>query len=479
MSAILHLDLETQNHPYLGHKSSPRHPENYVVMVGRAIDRPDENGQMQMGAREHWYYNSKEEAEDWLDIPDEVTLLVAHNAPFELDWMLVQQREKILAFIKRGGRVFCTAYGHYLLSNQQDTYPALDEVAPMYGGSHKVDGIKILWNQGVLTADIDPALLTEYLIGDQGDIENTRRVFYGEMQQLVQRGMWNMALTRMEGMLFCALAVDAGLFVHRQTAMRQLKQLQKETDELTCTFKVYRTHIDPDCDFKETSRFQMSAWLFGGALKFDARVPSIDEATGKERMEKADFYKFANGIEVEVPEAGFSDTELASLEWDHGKLERYKSGKNKDLPKPIRKDTDRVKMKNGKRVQQLGPLIDLAKLPQDIKKAFDREFTGKQKLADETPVYSTSADAIEVLAKRSEFSEGVQDVLQSLSRFAKVNKDLGTYYLREECDEEGNVVKQSGMLQYLRDDDYINHGLNCTSTVTSRLSSTKPRMLGL
>lgn len=470
MSAIMHLDLETENNPYLGHKSSPRHPDNFVVMVGRAIDRPDPTtGQLVLGEREHWYFKTKEEAANWLDIPDDVTLLVAHNAPFEMDWMLHQQREKIVAFLKRGGRVFCTAYGHYLLSNQQATYPALDDIAPLYGGSHKVDGIKILWDQGVLTSQIDRDLLTEYLIGPEGDIENTRKVFYGEMQQLQKRGMWNMALTRMEGMVFCAFAMDSGLFVHRAVADRQRNQLEQELAKLTTLFEGYRTHIDPECEFKETSPFMMSAWLFGGALKFDARVQSIDEETGKPRLEKADFYKFGERF-VEVTD----DIDTGVLEWEHGTLELYKSGKNKGMPKVYRRDTDRIKMKNGKKIQLLGPLIDLSKLPADIKKAFDKEFTGKRELSDGTKVYSTSAEAIEVLAVRTEFSEGVQGVLQALRQFAKMNKDLGTYYLKEECDEEGNVIKQSGMLQYLRDDDYINHQLNCTSTVTSRLSSNKP-----
>lgn len=475
MSAIMHIDLETENNPFLGHKASPRHPDNFVVMVGRAIDRPDPaTGQLKLGEREHWYYKNKHEAANWLDIPDDVTLLVAHNAPFELDWMLVQQREVLLKFLARGGRVFCTAYGHYLLSNQQSTYPALDEVAPLYGGSHKVDGIKILWDQGVLTSQIDRALLTEYLIGPEGDIENTRKVFYGEMQQLQKRGMWNMALTRMEGMLFCAFAMDSGLLVHAGVATRQRAEIEEKINKLTALFAGYRTHIDPECEFKETSRFMMSAWLFGGPLKYKARVESIDEETGKVRMQKADFYKFGDTF-VEVPEPdGFSDDQIPSLVWDHGEPDIYKSGKNKGLLRVHRRDTDRVKMKNGTKIQILGPLIDLSKLPADIKKAFDKEFTGAQELSDGSKVYSTSSDAIEVLAKRTEFSAGVQEILQSLAQFAKLNKDLGTYYLKEECDEEGNVTKQSGMLQYLRPDWFINHQLNCTSTVTSRLSSNKP-----
>src|SRR5690606_641657 len=95
---------------------------------------------------------------------------------------------------------------------------------------------------------------------------------------------------------------------------------------------------------------------------------------------------------------------------------------------------------------------------------------------DGSPVYSTGADAIEMLSKRQEFDEASRDMLTNLLKFAKIDKDLGTYYLREKCDDEGNVLKQSGMLQYLTEYDIVHHVLNTTSTVTTRLSSNRPNM---
>src|SRR5574337_782722 len=211
--AIMVLDLETQNVPYYGALSSPRCPDNYVVAVGQAIEAAPFTGEIT-----GQYFNNKAESEAWLHIPDNVWLLVAHNAPFELDWMLHTQREEIEKFLKRGGRVFCTAYAEYLLTNQQSQYPSLDETAPKYGGTHKVDGIKILWEQGHLTSQIDKALLfDEYLLGPGGDIENTRKTFYGQWALLTERGMLAMALERMEGMLFNCYAMANGLYVNRRT----------------------------------------------------------------------------------------------------------------------------------------------------------------------------------------------------------------------------------------------------------------------
>lgn len=283
---IMFIDLEVENNEYYGSKASPRHPDNYVVMLGVAIDESPYSGE-----RVLTHYKSKEEARDWFKVPDDVWLIVAHNAPFELDWLLVQQREEVLKFLKRGGRFFCTAYAHYLLSNQQDTYPALNTIAPMYGGTQKVDGVKALWEQGYLTSQIDPDLLAEYLIGPNGDIENTRIVFYEQYQQLVERGMYKMAMERMEGMIFNCLAMDSGLKVDRKVAFAQLRKGEAELEALRQEFAKYREGLPAEAEFKETSDYHMSAWVYGGPLKYKARVPRTT-AEGELIYEKVECYAF-------------------------------------------------------------------------------------------------------------------------------------------------------------------------------------------
>jgi len=470
--SVMILDLEVENHEYYGTKASPRHPDNYVVMLGQAIESEPYAGERQL-----FHYKSKEEATSWLHIPDNVWLIVAHNAPFELDWMLVQQREEVLKFLKRGGRFFCTAYAHYLLSNQQDTYPALNTIAPMYGGTQKVDGVKALWEQGYLTSQIDPDLLAEYLIGPSGDIENTRIVFYEQYQQLVERGMYKMFVERMEGLIFNCLAMDSGLKVDRKVAFAQLRKGEAELEALRQEFAKYREGLPAEAEFKETSDYHMSAWVYGGPMKYRARVPSVD-AEGNPRYVKADFYQFGD-VYLPADTHAEGSREFAEAEFEHGPVVRYKAGRNKGLPKTFRRDTDEVQLKWGELLHYLPGIAPLEKLPEDVRESFLDEFAGKRSLADGSPVLSTGADALKVLAQRKEFSEETRRVLQGLLRFAKVDKDMGTYYLREKCDEEGNVTKRSGMLQYLNDLDYVHHTLNCTSTVTGRLSSNNPNFQNL
>ena len=481
---IMFLDLETQNKPYYGAVASPRHPDNFVVMNGFAIESVPYAGEVQYD-----HYRTKEEVPNqWLNIPDDVWLLVCHNAPFEMDWFLFQQRPQIMAYLKRGGRIFCTAYAEYLLSHQLSTYPSLDETAPKYGGTHKVDGIKILWEQGVLTADIDPALLAEYLVGPGGDIENTRKTFYGQYAKLVENGMLGMALTRMEGMIYNCLAMDSGLKIDPEVAERQRAEGEAKLAELTKGFAHYRSHIPEYVQFNPGSDFHMSAWLFGGPIKYTGRVPALNE-DGSQKWEKADFVKSLDGQLFLVTETGAVHQSYDGLTGDIWKnaeqadfdvsLERYKSGKNKGQSKVFREDTTTPKLKNAEMLFTCGPLVDLSLLPQNIYKEFVKEFSGARQLADNSPVYSTGKDCLDMLAARKEFPEHVIKILKDLQEFAKIDKDIGTYYLRQQMNDDGVVVKQSGMLQYMTAEGFVHHMLNCTSTVTTRLSSNRPNFQNL
>ena len=210
------VDLEVQNHPYYGQVASSFHPDNYIVAPGWRVDTVNDDGSVTVGETHTRYFNSKAESEagsDWFDAVDDCSLMVAHNAAFEIKWFISSYRDKFESFIKRGGRVLCTAMGHYLLSHQQDLYPALGEIAPSYGAGHKVDGVKILWEQGALTADIDKDLLLEYLGGPSGDIDNTATVFYSQMGQLAAANMVSMFYERCDSILAFAYCEWFGLHV--------------------------------------------------------------------------------------------------------------------------------------------------------------------------------------------------------------------------------------------------------------------------
>lgn len=476
MKALI-VDYETQNHEYLGHVASPYHPENYIVEeAGETV----EFGAGQTIVHPRWF-TRYESREDWLErskgirITPDVGIIVAHNLAYEASWWLQFHRDEFMAFLKRGGRIYCTAYAHYLLSNQQDQYPSLDDIAVTYGGTHKVDGVKALWEAGVLTADIDPELLHKYLYGPGGDIANTTKVFLGTWQQLAQRGMLKMALVRMDALLYNIFCMHNGLKID----MAKAAELKKENEDRLAALadelgSLLPADMPEECreQFNWGSDFDLSALIFGGPIVYTGRVNRTDD-DGNPIYEKIDAPHFKQGKETWTkPEAQCTFDEESGLWYDPDKKchqSRYTAGKNKGQPKFEKFVTDIPQTKNADLLYQSAGLLNEVQR-EALQEAMDDQWTGKRKLRDGTPVYSTAGDVLDVLA-----AHDVQGT-KVLQEQAKVDKDLGAFYLKQTFNKDGSVKKTTGMLQYVDADGFIHHTLNCTSTVTGRLSSNKPNL---
>lgn len=463
-------DLETQNHPWYGAVGSPHNPDNYVVATGWCID----NEPVQ-----HKYFNSKEEADtsDWLDsILQGQQMYVAHNLTYELHWLLSRHYNVIMKWIKEGGRFYCTQYAEFLLSNQTNQYPTLEDCAVKYHDEgtnehdvRKLDEVKTLWEQGVLTADIDKKLLLSYLCDDtHGDVANTRRVCFKQVAELKRRGMWQMFQVRMDSLLFNAIATFNGLYVNEPVARKNLAEQLQAIEELQAEIlKQVPTDLPEELEFSYTSGYHLSALLFGGAITYRKKV-----SYEPKKYEKVNSYQLEEPINGD-PYISVSEFEVLPQYVQEALLERvvrYKSGKNKGLPKEFLVDSDVEKLKWGEDTYVFDGLVDLEKLPKHVSEQYlgkRAEFRGKRTLVCGTPVYSTSGDSLDVLAK---FSTAAKPI----SLLKTLQKDTGTYYLMEKANGT-----QSGMLQYVEPSSIIHHQLNSCATVTGRLSGTRPNMQNL
>lgn len=450
--SIMTIDLEVENHPYYGSKASPYCPDNYVVHSAYRIDRTHDDGTVTVEPTFDIRFNSKQEFLDdvagehlWFRIPSDCWLLVAHNAAFEISWFLTYQRQHFEEFLKRGGRVFDTMHGHYIASDFQDLYPSLDETAPKYGGEHKIDGVKLLWEQGALTSEIDPILLRDYLVN--GDVPNTALCFYGQCSIFAERGQMQMVWERMDAMLAWAYCEFYGLYVNMPVAQQNQAEQEQRIQELRQQLQQYLPKDLPEeFEFNYGSNYHMSALVYGGPIRYDMKVP----------------YDPPKFVKVEVQDGV------------------YKAGKNKGLPKFIKVDSDVPLLKWGKGIYNFPGIVNIRELPQHLQEKYSErgEFRGAQTLPDGSPVYSTSGDAMNGLAAQGfEFAKLVNEL-------AALEKDTGTYYLRTEYNKDGSVKKVSGMLQYVIPEctdgsGIIHHRLNTCSTVTGRLSASNPNLQNL
>lgn len=473
-TSIMHIDLEVENNEYYGSKASPYCPDNYVVESAWRIDTTQADGTTTVGTVQSTRFNSRAEFlaasadtgdAKWFNIPEDCWLIVAHNAAYEISWFLSYQRQQFEAFLKRGGRVFCTMHGEYIATDFQSMYPSLDETAPKYGGTHKVDGVKILWEQGVLTSQIDPMLLHDYLVN--GDIKNTALCFYGQCAIFAERGQMQMVWERMDAVLAWAYCEFFGLYVNMPVARANQAEQEQRIAELKEELGKYLPELPETFEFNWGSNFHMSALVYGGPIRYKRKVPYDPP-----QYVKIDAYQKQGGSFIPVDER--------QAEWGAEGLVTYRAGKNRGLPKVFRIDTEEEKLKWDDAIYTFPGIVKIAELPEHIREKYgDRgEFCGAQTLPDGSPVYSTSGDAMNGLAARGHaFAKLVNEL-------AGLEKDTGTYYLRTEYNKDGSVKKVSGMLQYVipQSDDgsgIIHHRLNTCSTVTGRLSASNPNLQNL
>lgn len=468
------IDLETENNPWYGQLASPHNPDNYIVMAGW---RDDVQGGLP-GAMQVQHHLSKEEAaqSNWFNL-DGVDILVAHNASYEISWFLSRHRAEFEKFLQRGGRVLCTQQAEYILSNFTETYPSLDETAPKYGGTPKIDAVKALWEQGYLTSQIDPELLREYLAGPSGDIENTARCFYGQVALLMERGQWQLFLERCESVLAFAYCMFFGLHVDMQVAEKNLAAQEAELAELRAEANaMLPADMPQELEFNWGSDYHVSALLFGGPIKYKARVPRIN-AEGQLMYEKMECYQFGSHyIEVDDPRLQQPNA-WAELVQAYGNVDRYKAGKNKGQPKVHKVETSQPQTKLDDAEYTFKALVPITSLPDFIQENFNPkrgDWVGKRFLCDgTTPVYSTSSEVLGVLAVHGFPAAKV------LSRMAELTKDNSTYYRSIDYAKDGTIKKVKGMLQFVQPDGIIHHNLNTCATSTGRLSASMPNLQNL
>lgn len=465
------LDLETTIRATLKRKANPFYGLNRIVAIGYKRKGDTKNSGL-------YYPTGKDSSgcyiggapDGWLkDVCRGAHYLVGFNIKFDILHAICQGPENRMAwieFINRGGMVWDCQLAEYLLHGMTQEFhmAAMDEVAPRYGGNLKDDAVKSLWSAGVDTCDIDKTLLMDYLVGtndtdDLGDIGNTEKMFLGQIDALRARNGLRSALMNMGALCFTIEAEYNGMYVDKDWALDHAKKLEVSLSEATEELESYIPKLPDGLTFNWNSRFHKSALIFGGDVKYVAKVPVLHPETGEQQYVQKEELHY-------ILEDG---TTMECEQWDHlSATEWWEAGDTPEGKDPVVYLGGKRK---GERKTKKVKVDDLTKPKfrnEDMRFTFPGYTEGCERWESKSDpgVYSTAAEVIEELGSRD------IPFLQALARRADIHKDLSTYFIT--TDER--TGEQKGMLTLVGPDGIIHHKINMTNTVTGRLSSSDPNL---
>lgn len=460
------LDIETTTHTSFKRKANPFDPRNWVVLAGWK----HKDGTISSLR----YPGPHEQSHAWLAgmLSTGIKLIVGANIKFDLLHLLKDPcvYERWQKWVADGGLVWDIQLAEYLLDGQvQSSHMlSLDEMALRYGGDTKVDEVKMLWEAGVPTEDIDPDLLHRYLCGEdlpngerrEGDIGNTELIFKKQIEKARASGQAKSILLNM-GSLIATIEMERnGMYVNQQLGHELAASLAVRLDEAKARLQAYLP-ADLPFEFSWTNRYHLSPLIFGGKIKYQRRQYDLKDGrttwfSPDEKPQARELFAYAQkdavatlfGGEPRLPaeNCSFSDDMLAMAD-------RYTSGKQKGEIK-----TKKVK-------------VDDYTKPKSRMADCYWEFPG---FTQPDPEWASSTDGLYSVSAEVIAALGNRDIpfLKDLSAVAAMDKDLGTYFIRDDPKGTGKV----GMLTLVQQDSIIHHSLNHTSTVTGRFSSSNPNL---
>ena len=444
---FLTLDVETTIKKSFKRTANAFDPDTWVVWVGSA-----KGNEAVVTQR----FRSKEESKGWfarlLQANPDVKILVGFNIKFDILQAIAQDDVSYAVykkFIADGGQLWDVQLAEYLLRGMEQSSHmlSLDEVAPKYGGHVKPDPVKELWAAGVDTPDIPDDLMLEYL---PGDITNTRKSFLGQIVAAKRVNQQKSIMLNNGALVYTIEAEKNGMKVDMELGLILAKELE---DQLGLLLEELEQYLPKDLPFQFNwgSRQQLSALIFGGDIKYTIKAPIFDEDMQPVYFQlKEKHYLCSDNTTIAC--STYNDMLMAdALSAPH--LQYSMSGKNAGEPKSKLMTVPDLgrgqKMRNEERIYSFKGVT----APRN-----------QWKTATEG-VYQTGAEVIEALG-----NQGIP-FLEALAMRAKVDKDLGTYFIRN--DKQGNPT---GMLTLVQLDGLIHHMINMTSTVTARFSSSNPNM---
>lgn len=246
-------------------------------------------------------------------------LVVGFNLKFDLHWA------RKLGVVYNPKKIWDVQIAEFILSNQTQRFPSLEETAQKYGFGGKEDIVKTqYWDKGIDTADIPWEILSSYAALD------TKLTYQCYVEQLKRMTPKQIRLCQLQ----CQdLAILQEMEENGLPFDEQLCHLRaEELDDKISKIKAELSAVYPDIPINFNSNDHLSAFLYGGIVKEDGK-----EFVGFYKSgEKAGQPKYKNVIiehqlpRLYTPLKGSEMAKAGNFAVDEGTLRKLK-GKRKVL----------------------------------------------------------------------------------------------------------------------------------------------------
>lgn len=458
---------------------SPFNPLNRVVEIG-AYDPQSRN-----------YYEFSVERGDSLEPLRELLVskkrIIGHNIKYDCHWLkkigmpvdhLTQEDTLVREYILRGGK---HTYAHL----------GLDKLAPKYGGTNKLDAMKMLWKKGINTNEIPYFIRSPYL---KMDVWNTWKIYMGQERHPLReqfdamlrfKADLNGAVQRME---YNGIPVCKNKALEIRTEFKRLiceaefelyNKIEKALDKVGVELVVLPDHEGEAKRLKELykdkethmcvnagSAKEMSKLMYG--LEFRPISSYMEEVRGEGSITIANICT----KKLEELELRFEECRTAKqMENVQRLIGNEQERMNRRFFKLVEEESKRryrenidywkANFKKARKQSQLDELIKkcMTKLPFGfgVKPFPDQHVIGKSGL-------SASKKAVEALLKKKQSKRAVEfmEAVTNVSKF-KTWENLCI----------------NAILYNISDDGCVHAGFNVAGTISGRFSSSQPNMQNL
>ena len=213
------LDLETGFTDH--HKRKGNFYYNPVVAIGlKPISQNTSLGD--------WVYKDEDFLNEILNIylTTDHKILVGHNIKFDL--LHLWKNEQLQNWLAQGGRIWDTQLAHYMLTAQQEKYPALREVAVRcYGCTERPKYMEEYWDKGIDTMNIPEDLVLDDV---KNDVLDTEAIMLKQVEKAKKEGMYKLILDMSESILATTEMEFNGLYINQDIFKSNQEKIDKELE---------------------------------------------------------------------------------------------------------------------------------------------------------------------------------------------------------------------------------------------------------